>query len=245
MRVDLLERFAALVGASRSPVPLLHAALAYSAALQDGDTWPAAAAELATLEQQCMDHCAERFGELAVAEGVLEFMRTQGFVGDREHYEAVANSLMDRVLERRRGLPITLSVLAIHLGERCGIRIEGIGFPGHFLVGMQLDSEQPIIWDPFRAGMRVGFASLASLFTSVVGQQIEPDAPQLRAHVAPAHSRLILTRMLENLRRHYTIAGERHRIADVLELLAILHPEVPRIRELLDEEPCRRRDLLN
>src|SRR5690606_7050164 len=115
---------------------------------------------------------------------------------------------------------------------------------GHFLVGMQLDGDDPRVWDPFQPGVRVGPDLLARIYASVVGHSVEPDSPQLRAHLQPAHSRLILTRMLENLRRHYTLAGERRRVADVLELLAVLHPDVPRIREMLDEQP-RRRDLLN
>jgi regulator of sirC expression with transglutaminase-like and TPR domain len=244
VRLDLLERFAVVVGASDTQVPIFAAALAYSAALQDGDVWPGAAALQAELEQQVLDHCADLRGEVAVAEGVLEFMAASGFVGDRANYEQVANSLMDRVLERRRGLPITLGALAMQLAGRCGIRLDGIAFPGHFLVGMQLDSDDPQVWDPFQGGIRVGPEQLAQIYASVVGQAVEPNSPQLRAHLQPAHSRLILTRMLENVRRHYTLIGERGRVADVLELLAVLHPEVVRIRELLDEQP-RRRDLLN
>jgi regulator of sirC expression with transglutaminase-like and TPR domain len=244
VRIDLLDRFATLVGVADSPVPIFDAALAYSAALQDGDVWPEAAALRAELDEQVLVRCGDLRGEPAVAQGVLEFLAERGFVGNRADYENVLNSLMDRVLERRRGLPITLGVLAMHLAGRCGIRLEGIAFPGHFLVGMQLDSDDPLVWDPFQPGVRVGPEQLARIYASVVGQPVEPDSPQLRAHLQPAHSRLILTRMLENLRRHYTLAGQRSRVADVLELLAVLHPEVARIRELLDEQP-RRRDLLN
>lgn len=244
MRLDLLDRFAAVVGAADTPVPIFDAALAYSAALQDGDVWPGAAALRAELEEQVLDHCADLQGELAVAQGVLEFLALRGFWGDRANYDHTDNSLMDRVLERRRGLPITLSVLAMQLAGRCGIQLDGIAFPGHFLVGMQLEGDDPAVWDPFQRGVRVGPEQLAAIYAGVVGQHVEPDSPQLRAHLQPAHSRLILTRMLENLRHQYTLAGERGRVADVLELLAVLHPEVARIRELLDEAP-RRRDLLN
>jgi regulator of sirC expression with transglutaminase-like and TPR domain len=244
MRLDLLDRFAALVGAADTPVPLFDSALAYSAALQDGDVWSGAAALRAELEEQVLEHCADLQGEVAVAEGVLEFVALRGFWGDRATYEQTDNSLMDRVLERRRGLPITLSVLAMQLAGRCGIQLEGIAFPGHFLVGMQLDSDVPRVWDPFQRGVAVDPEQLATIYAGVIGQAVEPDSPQLRAHLQPAHSRLILTRMLENLRRQYTVAGERGRVADVLELLAVLHPDVARIRELLDEQP-RRRDLLN
>src|SRR5690606_22442084 len=154
------------------------------------------------------------------------------------------NSLMDRVLERRLGLPITLSVLAIHLAERCGVELCGVSFPGHFLVGYGLSNlnladpnADPHIWDPFRGGRRLQLDELAALFTSVVGHHVDPDSPELLTQLQPCHSRLILTRMLENLRRHYAAAREPERVADTLELLAALHPDAPRIRELLEEHP--------
>jgi regulator of sirC expression with transglutaminase-like and TPR domain len=240
VRVDLLERFASVVGPADTPVPLFEAALAFAAALQDGDTWVGAAALRSELEDGVMDHCADLQGDLAVAQGVLEYMAAQGFRGERERYDERDNSLMDRVLERRIGLPITLSVLAMHLAERCGIRLAGIAFPGHFLVGLH-----DRVWDPFRGGAEVEAPELASIYASVTGTQLEPDSPQLKAYLQPAHSRLILTRMLENLRRHFAVRGDHAGVGDVLELLALLHPEVARIRELLDEQPRGRRHLLN
>lgn len=245
MRIDLLDRFARIVGPADTPVPLFDAALAYAAALQDGDTWTGADALRSALEDGVMEHCGDLHGDVAVAQGVLEFVAAQGFHGSREHYDERDNSLMDRVLERRRGLPITLSVLAMHLAERCGIRLEGIAFPGHFLVGMQAGRDELRVWDPFRGGVEVGAAELAGIYASVTGMQLAPDSPQLRAYLQPAHSRLILTRMLENLRRHFSVRGDHAGVGDVLELLALLHPEVARIRELLDEQPRGRRHLLN
>ncbi|MFV8749733.1 transglutaminase family protein [Nannocystaceae bacterium ST9] len=244
MRLDLLDRFAELVGAADTHVPIFDAALAYSAALQDGDVWPGAAAMRRELEDQVLEHCGDLHGEVAIAEGVLAFLAERGFAGDHARPTSAEDSFMDRVLERRAGLPITLGVLAMQLAGRCGIRLEGIAFPGHFLVGMQLESDEPRVWDPFFRGAPVGPEQLAGIYANVIGQAVAPDSPELRAHLQPAHSRLILTRMLENLRRHYTLAGDRARVADVLELLAVLHPEIVRIRELLDEQP-RRRDLLN
>lgn len=245
MRVDLLQRFADLVGPPGAAVPLFDAAMLFAAALQDGDTWPEARLARREIELAAVDHCIGREGPIAIIEGVLEFLRRNRFRGNIHNYSDPRNSLMDRVLERRLGLPITLSVLAIHLAERCGAELHGISFPGHFLVGVQLDGESdPHVWDPFRGGRRLQLDELAALFTSVVGHHVEPDSPELQAHLSACHSRTILTRMLENLRHHFGMSHEFDRVGDTLELLAALHPDVPQILEMLDEHP-RSRHLLN
>lgn len=246
MRVDLLQRFSDLVGPADAAVPLFEASLAYSAALQDGAVWPEARAARREIEEAVTHHCAglREAGEVAIVEGVLGFLRTRHFVGNVDRYEDPRNSLMDRVLERRLGLPITLSALAMHLSECCKVELHGIGFPGHFLVGLQLDGDDPLVWDPFRGGRRLQLDELAALYTTIVGQHVEPDSPQLRAHLRPCPSRLWLTRMLENLRRHFAMAGEPNRVGDTLELLAALHPGVERIRELLARHAVRKH-LLN
>lgn len=245
MRVDLLQRFTDLVGPSEAGVPLFDSAMLYAAALQDGDTWAEAPAARREIEQAVVDHCAAREGADDIVEGVLEFLRRHRFRGDIRDYDNPRNSLMDRVLERRLGLPISLCVLAIHLAERCGVELHGVSFPGHFLVGLQLDEPRdPQVWDPFRGGRRLQLDELAALFTNVVGHHVEPDSPELLAYLRPCHSRLILTRMLENVRRHFAMAEEPTRVADTLELLAALHPEIPQIRELLEQHP-RQRHLLN
>lgn len=245
MRVDLLHRFATLVGPPEGAVPLMNCATLYAAALQDGDTWPEARDTRRELEGAVVEHCDEREGAIDIVEGVLDFLRRQQFRGNIREYDDPRNSLMDRVLERRLGLPISLSVLAIHLAECCGVELHGVSFPGHFLVGLELDGGlDPYIWDPFRGGRRLQLDELAALFTSVVGHHVEPDSPELLAQLRPCHSRMILTRMLENLRRHYGARRELERVADTLELLATLHPNIPQIREMLEAHP-RQRHLLN
>ena len=245
MRVDLLQRFTDLVGPPGAAVPLFDAAMVYSSALQDGDVWPEARLARRELEMAVADYCGERQGEIDLVCGVLEFMRRAGFAGNIRDYEDPRNSLMDRVLERRLGLPISLCVIAVHLAERCGVELHGIAFPGHFLVGLQLEAEgEPHVWDPFRGGRRLLLDELAALYTAVVGRHVEADSPVLHKQLRPCHSRLVLTRMLENLRRHYHGADQPSRVVDTLELLAALHPDATQIRELLDEHP-RQRHLLN
>ncbi len=74
-----------------------------------------------------------------------------GFTGDVKRYDHPYNSMLDLVLERRRGLPILLSVLYVAVARRAGIRLCGVGLPGHSVVG-DLDAEPPILIDPFTGG---------------------------------------------------------------------------------------------
>ena len=246
MRVDLLDRFATLVGPPNAVVPLFDCSMVYAAALQDGDIWPEARDRRRELELAVIEHCSGREGAIDIVEGVLDFLRREQFRGNIRAYEDPRNSLMDRVLERRLGLPISLCVLAIHLAECCGVELHGISFPGHFLIGLELreGNYDPIVWDPFRGGRRLQLDELAALFTMVVGHHVEPDSPVLHNQLRPCHSRLILTRQLENLRRHYGMREELERVVDTLELLAALHPNEPQIQELLASHP-RQRHLIN
>jgi regulator of sirC expression with transglutaminase-like and TPR domain len=77
-----------------------------------------------------------------------------GFTGDRERYDDPRNSMLDLVLSRRRGLPILLSVVYVEVARRAGVAIEGVGLPGHFVVG-HFGTEPPILLDPFAGGTRV------------------------------------------------------------------------------------------
>jgi regulator of sirC expression with transglutaminase-like and TPR domain len=77
--------------------------------------------------------------------------RVHGFTGDREQYDRPENSLLDVVLERRRGLPILLSAVYIEVARRAGVALAGVGLPGHFVVG-HFGADPPILLDPFARG---------------------------------------------------------------------------------------------
>jgi regulator of sirC expression with transglutaminase-like and TPR domain len=77
-----------------------------------------------------------------------------GFAGDRERYDDPDNSMLDRVLERRRGLPILLSVVYVAAADRAGIALAGVGLPGHFVVG-HFGADPPVLLDPFAGGARL------------------------------------------------------------------------------------------
>lgn len=217
-----------------SDPPLLETVLALSRYLQGGDTWEGAEEFLDDLEHETLTRCAE----LPVADthgraaAIMTVLRDHGFEGNDEDYEDVHNSFIDRVLETRRGLPITLGVLTLHLAEVTNVDMAGIGFPGHFLVGAGLDTRTPSIFDPFNEGRQLGFPDLAALYRAATGRQMTSSAPLLREALRPLEGRDVISRMLRNLQHHYTLRGSHDRVADVVELLVTLHPEMDKLREV-------------
>jgi regulator of sirC expression with transglutaminase-like and TPR domain len=116
-----------------------------------------------------------------------------GFVGDRESYDAPLNADMIRVLDRRRGLPVSLSILYVALARRLGWNAEALNTPSHVLVRLgPLDS--PILIDPFHGGEPIGDETLERLLRQSVG----PSAPIDPGHIAPLPNRLVLVRLLLN-----------------------------------------------
>ncbi len=120
-----------------------------------------------------------------------------GFAGNTGDYGDPRNSLLPDVLDRRLGLPITLSVLLIEVGRRIGVTLHGVGMPGHFLVGVDDDPDQFV--DPFHAGVVLDAGGCAERFAALYGPRVPFDARLLR----PTNTRLILLRMLTNLQLTY------------------------------------------
>jgi len=77
-----------------------------------------------------------------------------GFAGDAKQYDDPANSMLDLVLERRRGLPIVLSVVYVEVARRAGVALAGVGLPGHYVVG-HFGASPPVLLDPFAGGAPV------------------------------------------------------------------------------------------
>lgn len=118
-----------------------------------------------------------------------------GFRGNVDNYTDPENSFLNRVLERRKGLPITLSVLYLLVADRCGLRLEPVGVPGHFVVGCFTDGPAFFI-DAFDRGR---FLSAAELIRYLSGQVIQPDISCL----VPSTVREVLCRCCRNLAGHF------------------------------------------
>ncbi len=146
-----MDSFAAIAREVSPRLDLL--ALSIAAALRDVDE-AAALAELDRLAEAVARHGlgTSPWEALDALEAVLG--ADEGFAGDVDDYDNPVNSMLDLVLERRRGLPILLSVVWVEVGRRLGLPIHGVGLPGHYVAGWFGDGG-PILVDPFRGGVRI------------------------------------------------------------------------------------------
>jgi regulator of sirC expression with transglutaminase-like and TPR domain len=116
-----------------------------------------------------------------------------GFHGSRFDYYHRANSYLNRVIDDREGLPITLCVLYIELGRRLGLTIEGVGLPGHFVAQHIGDNKKPQLIDVFNEGKRLSREDAMKLVAEHSNQPFQED------YLKPVSKRLIVSRMLNNL----------------------------------------------
>jgi regulator of sirC expression with transglutaminase-like and TPR domain len=126
-----------------------------------------------------------------------------GFRGNVECYTDPRNSLLDHVLARRQGLPLTLGLVYLLVGQRLGLALEPVGLPGHFVVGCFLD-ETPFFIDAFARGV---FRTPRELFEMLRRNHIAPRVSDL----APIPVREVLCRCCRNLASHYAAAGDPDR----------------------------------
>jgi regulator of sirC expression with transglutaminase-like and TPR domain len=143
----------------------------------------------------------------------------QGFAGNREDYYDPRNSYLNEVLDRRLGIPLTLCIVYMEVGKRCGLRVDGVGFPGHFLCKVHLDDGELVV-DPFHRGQLLGVPELKQRLAAAVGDRVPFDPRILRA----AQPREILVRMLQNLRSVYQGRNDMPRALSAVDRLLLLQP---------------------
>nr|WP_255426930.1 transglutaminase-like domain-containing protein [Pseudonocardia sp. C8] len=187
---------------------------------------PAAAARATQRALMALDELAEGVTGL---ESLLHRLFTEaGFTGNTADYGDPRNSFLPDVLERRTGIPITLSVVAIEVGRRAGVPLEGVGMPGHFL--LRVPGTQRYL-DAFDGGRRLDPAGCEALFRATTGAG--PDVPFGPGMLPRTSTRQILARILENLRASYGRAKDHAALEWVLRMRLGLRHEGPElIREL-------------
>ena len=152
------------------------------------------------------------------------------FVGNREKYEDPRNSCLNEVMERRTGIPITLSLLYMEVAARAGVLVDGVNFPGHFLVRCPEPGPgaSGLIIDPFHGGALLSEHDCRMLLQRHVGSEIAFN----RTLLAPATRPQIIVRMLLNLKRIYVHMRSFPQARDVTEMLLALSPSA--LSELRD-----------
>ncbi|KRG72794.1 hypothetical protein ABB28_13785 [Stenotrophomonas chelatiphaga] len=146
-----------------------------------------------------------------------------GYSGDHDEYYDPRNSYLNEVFERRLGNPISLALVQMEVARRLGIVLDGVSFPGHFLVRLPME-EGMLVMDPFNGGRPLGVEELRERASSHLGGQ-RPDDQVLAQILDPAPSRAILMRMLRNLQGVYAENHQWDRAARSADRLLKLAPE--------------------
>jgi regulator of sirC expression with transglutaminase-like and TPR domain len=151
-----------------------------------------------------------------------------GYWGNTEDYYDPRNSYLNEVIERKTGIPITMSILYMELGRRIGLPLEGVSFPGHFLVRLPLRGGM-LVLDPFAGGAPQSEDELRSRVKRVIPDGVADDLPAaelpLDQFLEPATNRQILTRVLRNLKAIYRESDKPDRMLDVLNRMLLVTPD--------------------
>lgn len=203
--LDPTIRFADLMAGPPELLPLDEAVLLVAAHDHSVDI---------TAQRARLDALAARCGP-ATLDGVLSSLfGAEGFSGDVADYHHPDNSFLDRVMDRRRGLPILLGVLTTEVACRVGVCVAPVGMPGHFLVRDCEDVDTFI--DPFHGGARLGRDDCEAIFRS-----LHPGAEFHDRFLEPVDSRAVLQRVVTNLVRSYAERGPARSLEWALHLRAL------------------------
>jgi regulator of sirC expression with transglutaminase-like and TPR domain len=212
-----------------SDAPLDLAELALTLAQ---DEYPSLDVEAYLGELDGMAHEAQghlRGSLTARVKGLCRYLfHDMGFRGNQQDYYDARNSYFNDVLDRRTGIPITLSAVAIAVGRRGGLDIVGVGLPGHFVAKAVADGEE-VLFDPFHGGRLLTPEKCQRLVEQVTGMPFEVNEEALQA--VPLGS--VTLRMLNNLKGVYLRTEDYLRAARVIE----------RLRQLSPDDPLQHRDL--
>jgi regulator of sirC expression with transglutaminase-like and TPR domain len=170
-----------------------------------------------------------RGGLKARVEGLCRYLfHEMGFRGNTQEYYDARNSYLNQVLERRTGIPISLSAVAMAVGVRAGLEVVGVGLPGHFVVKAVANGSE-VLFDPFHGGRLLSISDCEHLVYQVTGETYQATPAAFQA--VPVG--LILLRMLNNLKGTYLREGDFRRGIRVIERLRHLNPADPlQIRDL-------------
>ena len=218
---DARARFQALL--TTEDVPLAEAALAV--AVEEYPSLDAAGyvARLDALAARVRAHAPEplRAGTLLMAVRTVLF-EEERFRGNDDDYYDPRNSFLNEVLDRRLGIPITLCILYIEVARRAGLQLQGVAFPGHFLVKYAPPGGPEVFIDPYNGGEVLSADECVARFKAAShGRPVEPR------HLAGVGPRQILARMLHNLKRIYLERSDDVRLWWVVDRLLMLEPDQP------------------
>ncbi len=225
---DPLARLRDLCAGDGERLDLLEAALAL-AVLHRADDSDDRPVDLAPLRQH-VSAMADSLADLvhrrgATPEALAEVIaRSYAYRGDSETYDDLQNADLAKVIERRKGLPVALSILYLHIARAQGWDAEGLAFPAHFLIRVGIDGARHVV-DPFHEGAVREAADLRELLQKVLGA----DAELTPAHFDPVADRDVLLRLENNVRLRLVRREDWEGAARSLERMLAIAPDRPEL----------------
>lgn len=147
-----------------------------------------------------------------------------GYAGDDDTYDDLRNANLMWVIDRRRGLPVTLGILYLHCARRLGWRMAGLNFPGHFIVRLEHEGHR-VILDPFNGGVELTVAEMRDILKAAAG-----DAAEMQpAYYQPAGCREVLLRLMNNIKLRHIASDDMNRALGALERMRLFAPDEPSI----------------
>jgi regulator of sirC expression with transglutaminase-like and TPR domain len=224
-----LEAFAHLLARDDAKIDLAHGCLMIAQ-----DAYPRLDVEryLGDIERMAMRLRGRMPQTLGAEERVAalnEFLfEDLGYHGNVDEYYDPRNSYLNDVMDRKAGIPISLSVLYMAVGRRAGLPLEGVSFPGHFLVRLRMRAGV-LVLDPFAAGAPLSEAELRERLQRVIPAGITENVPvselPLDQFLEAATNRQILARVLRNLKGIYRESDKPERMLEVLNRMLMVAPD--------------------
>ncbi len=234
--------FAAITSGPDSDVDLVRAALAIAHIVDPNLDDDSALSTLETLAERVRVALGDAPSPTVVAERVCAVLfEDEAFAGDADDYYHPLNSSLAAVLERRRGMPILLSLLYIEVARRVGLHVQGVGAPGHFLVKFN-DGLQDRYLDPYNGGRHVPTPELRRALHQALAGASSADA-----FLEAVTKRQILARILVNLKSSYLRRDDPAGALRAVDYLLAMSPWVldeVRDRGLLLAQLGRRQEAL-
>lgn len=217
-----LEDFAELV--SREQFDLAEASLMLAQDIYPGIDIPGYLGRLDEIADAIRRRLAgDAFAEQKVLALNYYLFNELRFSGNIDDYDDPRNSYLNEVLERRTGIPITLSILYLEVGKRLGLDLKGVSFPGHFLVKLGVRRGQ-LVLDPFIGGEAQSEADLRQRLAQVLSSERAEQA-RLDRYLQPATPHQIVARILRNLKSVYMQSGRLEQALAVMHRMLLVMPE--------------------
>jgi regulator of sirC expression with transglutaminase-like and TPR domain len=177
------------------------------------------ARQIDLIAEAALEHAGPKPTPDALAHAIdYQLFSACGFRGDSEHFNDPRNSYLDLVVDRKLGIPISLSLLYMEVAQRIGLQCDGVGYPGHFIVRIG-DAADPVFVDPFQQGARIDREELLSRLRA---HRLGGANPEI--FLSAVTRRQILQRMLNNLLMIFREQRDLDRWYSVLELQICLEP---------------------